>query len=92
MSASYTFTGDDTYIRTVIESPRAHLYLNPVLRYDGIRLPAPSGSVNPTGSWLQRGGLLIVAVALVVLYRRRRAGVLVSPAEALLSREDRKTA
>lgn len=92
MSASYTFTGDDTYIRTVIESPRALLYLNPVLRYDGIRLPAPSVSVNVAGSWLQRGLLLIAAVALVVMYRKRRAGVLVSPHEAILPRGDRKTA
>ena len=50
MSASYTFAGDDTAIRTVIELPRALLYLNPVLRYDGIRLPAPSASVNVIGS------------------------------------------
>jgi hypothetical protein len=92
MSASYTFTGDDTYIRTVIESPRALLYLNPVLRYDGIRFPAPSASVNLAGSWLQRGLLLIAAVALVVMYRRRRAAVLVSPDEAILPRGDRKTA
>jgi len=92
MSASYAFTGDDTYIRTVIESPRALLYLNPVLRYDGMRLPAPSASVNVTGTWLQRAGLPIVAVALVVMYRRRRAGVPVSPAETLLARDDRKTA
>jgi hypothetical protein len=92
MSASYTFAGDDTYIRTVIESPRALLYLNPVLRYDGIRLPAPSASVNVIGSWLQRAGLLIATVALLVMYRRRRAGVLVSPSEALLPRDDRKTA
>ena len=92
MSASYTFAGDDTYIRTVIESPRAILYLNPVLRYDGIRLPAPSASVNLAGSWLQRGLLLIAAVALVVMYRRRRAGVLVSPHQAILPRGDRKTA
>ena len=92
MSASYTFTAADTYIRTVIESPRALLYLNPVLRYDGIRFPAPSVSVNLAGSWLQRGLLLIAAVALVVIYRRRRAAVLVSPHEAILPRGDRKTA
>ena len=91
-SASYTFTGDDTYIRTVITSPRAILYLNPVLRYDGIRLPAPSASVNLAGSWLQRGLILMAAVALVVTYRRRRAGVLVSPHRAILPRGDRETA
>ena len=92
MNASYTFTGDDTYIRTVIESPRALLYLNPVLRYDGIRLPAPPASVNVAGSWLQRAMLLIAAVALVVMYRKRQAAVLVSPHEAILPRGDRKTA
>lgn len=92
MSASYTFAGDDTYIRTVIESPSAIIYLNPVLRYDGVRPPAPSVSVNLAGSWLQRGLLLIAAVALVVMYRRRRAAVLVPPYQAILPRDDRKTA
>jgi hypothetical protein len=92
MRASYTFAGDDTYIRTVIQSPRAIMYLNPVLRYDGVRLPTPAVSVNRPGSWLKRGFLLIATLALIVIYRRRRAGGLVSPHEAILPRDDRKTA
>lgn len=37
--ASYSFTPDDTYIRVVVKFPSLTLYLNPVIRYNGISAP-----------------------------------------------------
>jgi hypothetical protein len=82
-SAEYTFEPDDTYIRTIINSSRTTLYLNPVLRYDGVRAPAPAASVNYTSTWLLRGSSALAAVSLVLLWRRRRTPVLTAHRAAL---------
>ena len=90
-SASYTFTADDTYVRTAIHAPNATLYLNPVLRYDGLHFPAPVASLNTVGTWLQRAALLIAFVALGLLYRKRRSRATSAP-PALLAKDERTTA
>jgi hypothetical protein len=92
MSAAYTFRGEDTYIRTVVQSPRTAMYLNPVLRYDGSRLPAPAASVDIARTWLLRGTIALAGVALFLIYRDRRPSVLASPPQAILTPADRKTA
>lgn len=92
MSAAYTFASDDTYIRTVIRSPRTALYLNPVLRYDGVRPPAPAASVNVAGTWMMRGWFLLAAASLVLIRLKRKAGVPRALPQEVLPRGDRKTA
>lgn len=91
-SAAYTFATDDTYIRTVIRSPSTTMYLNPVLRYDGVRLPDPAASVAVGATWLQRGLLLGAGAAVVLIYRRRRAAALAALPRAVLPHHGRKTA
>jgi hypothetical protein len=92
MSAAYTFGGDDTYIRTVIQSPRTAMYLNPVLRYDGGRLPAPAATVDLGRTWLLRGTVALAGAALLLIYRDRRRPAVASPPLAVLTPANRKTA
>jgi hypothetical protein len=72
LSASYTFRPEDTYIRTVIRTPATTMYLNPVIRYDGARLPTLSASVDEGATWLVRGASLAAGLALVAVVRSRR--------------------
>ena len=71
MEASYTFAATDTYIRTVIRTPNMVMYINPVVRYDGARLPAPLASVDRTSTWLHRGVIFIIAAAVLFFLWRR---------------------
>jgi hypothetical protein len=71
MQATYTFAATDTYIRTVIRTPNMVMYINPVLRYDGVKLPTLAAAVNETSTWLHRALVLIVS-ALVVFFLWRR--------------------
>ena len=71
-SATYTFAADDTYIRAVIVSPDTTTFVNPVVRYDGLRTPTARAGVDPVGTWLARGAYVAAAgIALAVLVRRR---------------------
>jgi hypothetical protein len=71
MQATYTFAATDTYIRTVIRTPNMVMYVNPVLRYDGVKLPTLAASVNEASTWLHRAFVLIVSALVVfVLWRR----------------------
>jgi hypothetical protein len=88
--ASYEFAHDDSYIRTVIRSPRTTMFLNPVRRHDGTNTPPLAARVDVLGTWLFRGGLLLVGVALALLYRERRPALGRSPRPVLSA--DRKTA
>jgi hypothetical protein len=72
-SADYTFAENDTYIRTVIESPQTVLYLNPVIRYDGHSMPAPAASVDAMATWTMRGGMFLALGVVVFALRRRRS-------------------
>jgi hypothetical protein len=77
MQATYTFAATDTYIRTVIRTPNMVMYVNPIMRYDGVALPALVAVVNDTSTWLRRVGVLAVsAFVTLVLWRRgpRRTG------------------
>jgi hypothetical protein len=71
-SASYAFAADDTYIRTVIRSPRTTMYLNPILRYDGAHVHSPSASVNAARTWTMRGTAVFAGIGCLVLYRERK--------------------
>lgn len=72
LSASYTLSDRDPYIRTQVTSPQTVLYLNPVIRWDGARLPSPAATVDRGWTWAQRGGVAIGAVLLVWRIRSRR--------------------
>jgi hypothetical protein len=73
MQASYTIDSRDTYIRTVIRTPNIVMYVNPIVRYDGVAPPDPKAEPNAAASWLQRG-MLIAAYAAVVFLLWRRPG------------------
>ena len=71
-TASYTMMPQDPYIRIVIRTPNTVMYLNPVIRYDGVRLPSPSATRNGAATWLQRAVIALGCIALVpVLWRRQ---------------------
>jgi hypothetical protein len=91
LAASYTLLPQDTYIRTVIRTPRTTMFLNPVIRYDGRALPAPAAAVDPGRTWLLRGAwALAFAAAAVRLWPRRAVGDQVPSAAA--ADTDRETA
>lgn len=74
-SASYALTDDDPYVRVVVTTPQAMLFLNPVIRWDGRRIPRPQATVNTAATWAQRG-LAAIAIGLLLtkLVRRRKPG------------------
>lgn len=71
MQAMYTFAATDTYIRTVIRTPNMVMYINPIMRYDGVALPSPVAVVNETATWLHRAIVLAVSVVVIFLLWRR---------------------
>jgi hypothetical protein len=76
LQASYRFAAIDTYIRTVVRSSRTTTFVNPVVRYDGVRPVAPAATVDGAATWMMRGGYVLAAGAgLAVAFRRRRSSV-----------------
>ena len=73
MQATYTFAATDTYIRTVIRTPNMVMYINPIMRYDGARLPVLASTVNETTTWLHRGLVLVASAAVIFFLWRRPA-------------------
>jgi hypothetical protein len=93
VAADYAFDPGDTYIRTVIISPRTTMYLNPVLRYDGVHVPRPASTVDVGRTWLLRGSCLMAATAALLLARTmRRVSVPAPAARRALSGAKRRTA
>ena len=73
MEATYTFAATDTYIRTVIRTPNMVMYINPVMRYDGTKLPTPLATIDETSTWLRRALVLVFSgVVFFLLWRRPR--------------------
>jgi hypothetical protein len=71
-SATYAVAPDDAYIRTVIRAPDAVLYLNPVVRYDGVRLDSPKAMVDRSATRRARVGVAVACVLLLVVVGRWR--------------------
>jgi hypothetical protein len=92
LDAEYTFKRDDTYVRTVVRSPRTTMFLNPVLRSEVAQPTAPVARVDVAGTWLMRGGVLCVTVILALVYRERRRLFFARPPRPVLTPVDRKTA
>jgi len=74
-AASYTFENADTYVRTVVTAPQTVLYLNPILRYSGTALSAPTATMDVASTWIFRGtcGLSLMIVTVAFARQRRRA-------------------
>jgi hypothetical protein len=64
-TASYPFTLNDTYIRAVVRTPARMLFVNPIVRFDGVAVPVPAATINAPMTWLQRAAILAVAALLV---------------------------
>jgi hypothetical protein len=74
MRATYAVDARDTYVRTVIRTPNMVMYLNPIIRFDGVGLPVLTTTVNEPLTWLQRTAIVIVCVVVpFMLWRRRTA-------------------
>jgi len=65
------FAPDDSYIRAVVQVPGRTLYLNPVIRFDGVALPSPGAPLDLVWTWIIRGGILIVCALLTFSLIRR---------------------
>jgi hypothetical protein len=73
--ADYAIGATDPYIRTVIRTPNIVMYLNPIIRYNGIDLPSPRPSVNEAATWAQRMGIAVACLAAIAaLWKRPVAG------------------
>jgi hypothetical protein len=79
LSAGYTFQPQDTYVRTVIRTPKTTLYLNPVLRYDGAGMHPPTAVVDEGRTWALRAACFAAAVATLWLVRRRTSTAAATP-------------
>jgi len=67
-SAAYTFLPGDTYIRTEITlNNGTKIYLNPVIRYNGINFPLYSAVVNSRATFLFRAILVIIFISIILM-------------------------
>jgi hypothetical protein len=70
--AFYSFTPEDTYIRVVVHHLDGKMFLNPLVRYDGLQVPLNTlnkATVNNLKTWGQRGLFLIPLLLLIFLAR-----------------------
>jgi hypothetical protein len=73
--ASYALADDDPYVRVEVIAHGAVLYLNPVLRWDGVALPKPTARVLLGTTWAVRiAGALAVAALTWLAARALRPG------------------
>lgn len=75
--ASYAPGPDDPYVRVEVIAHGAVLYLNPILRWDGVALPKPEARVLVGKTWGVRAGAALALAALLWLVSRalRRSSV-----------------
>jgi hypothetical protein len=72
-SADYALTASDAYVRTTVRSDGSVLYLNPVIRYDGVALPVVQATIDRTGTWLLRTAFAGACAAIWLLIQPRGA-------------------
>jgi hypothetical protein len=70
--ASYSLAADDPYVRVEVIAHGAVLYLNPVIRWDGVALAKPEARVLAAPTWAARVGGAIALLALAWLLPRAR--------------------
>jgi hypothetical protein len=73
--ARYRLAADDPYVRVEVIAHGAVLFLNPVIRWDGVALPSPRAELRPVPTWIARvlGALALAALAAFLIRRVRRA-------------------
>lgn len=91
-SLEYTMTAADPYIRIVIESPHTMLFLNPIIRWDGVSLAMPKAAVDFGATWMLRTSIALTAGGLLLLYARRRKPTISSTARPILASAKRNPA
>jgi hypothetical protein len=70
----YPFSKEDTYIRTEIVCNDGSVYfLNPVFRYDGIKLPDNNPRINIVETWIFRILFTFILIAIIFVRIKRRA-------------------
>ncbi len=75
--ARYRLAATDPYVRVEVHARGASLFLNPVLRWDGVALPTERALLRPLPTWTVRalGALVLVFVAgLSVRWARAGSG------------------
>lgn len=70
---SYHFGKEDTYIRTEIECNDGTLYfLNPLIRYDGVRLSYYAPVFNAFATWAWRSAFFCLLILIFIIRYRKR--------------------
>jgi hypothetical protein len=70
--ASYEMDSDDPYVRVEVIAHNAVMYLNPIIRWDGVALPKPEARELLGVTWAVRAGGALALFALVWLAARAR--------------------
>jgi hypothetical protein len=72
-NGAYFFSKEDTYIRTEIECNDGTIFfLNPLFRYDGIKLSEYAPSYNVLKTWTLRSAVIsILILTLIIWYRKK---------------------
>jgi len=74
-SARYRLADGDPYVRVEADARGARLYLNPMLRWDGVALPSPRAELRTVPTWTARAlGAIALSAALLFIGRRARRG------------------
>jgi len=72
-SSQYSIQKEDTYVRTVAYNGNSHLYLNPIVRFDGENVPLSANvkvDSNFLLTWLFRICMIFFSFLLLVLTRK----------------------
>lgn len=71
---SYTFKPSDSYIRTEVINGDTKMYLNPVIRFDGINTPVNKmrAEVNIIATYAMKAGIGFGYVFIIYIYIKRR--------------------
>jgi hypothetical protein len=73
VAGNYFFSKVDTYIRTEIECNDGTVYyLNPVFRYDGIRLTDYAPSYNYMKTWFLRSISIVVFLLILFIWKKKK--------------------
>jgi len=67
------FSNEDTYIRTEVECNDGTLYfLNPLFRYDGVRLTHYAPAFNAFATWAWRSAFFGLLIIIIIIWYRKK--------------------
>ncbi|HEX7494091.1 MAG TPA: hypothetical protein VF346_07720 [Bacteroidales bacterium] len=73
LTGSYFFSNEDTYIRTEIECNDGTIFfLNPLFRYDGIKLTEYAPSYNALKTWTWRSAVICILILTLIIWYRKK--------------------